>query len=152
MNWLPLFFKPHNRAIIVFGCGDKAIRKIRFLKRFSFPITVIHLPQDTRPEIDNVRFIEVESVGVLTASAFEGCFICVAARGNHDDHVFAALARQQGIPVHVAEDPENSDFLFLLSLIEDRSLLQFLAVGSIQHSHVLFVVVSNLCCRLALRL
>lgn len=115
----------------MFGCGDKAIRKIRFLKRFSFPITVIHLPQDTRPEIDNVRFIEVESVGVLTASAFEGCFICVAARGNHDDHVFAALARQQGIPVHVAEDPENSDFLF--PALIDRGPITVAISSSGQH-------------------
>ena len=96
----------------MFGCGDKAIRKIRFLQRFSFPITVIHYPHDELPSIENVRFIEVESVGTLTAEILTDCFVCVAARGDEDDRAFASLAREQGLPVHVAEDADGSDFLF----------------------------------------
>lgn len=131
MTWLPLFFKPHNRAICVFGCGEKAIRKIRFLQRFSFPITVIHFPHDQLPDIENIRFVEVKSVDDVPAEILENCFVCVAARGNEDDRIFAAFARGQGISVHVSEDPENSDFLF--PALIDRGPISVAISSSGQH-------------------
>ena len=131
MNWLPLFFKPHDRTICVFGCGDKAIRKIRFLQRFSFPITVFHFPDDELRCIEGVRFVEVTSSEAIPAATLVSSFVCVAARGDADDHVFAAKARELGLPVHIAEDPDNSDFL--LPALIDRGPISVAVSSSGQH-------------------
>lgn len=115
----------------MFGCGDKAIRKIRFLQRFSFPITVIHFPHDTLPEVDDVRFIEVKSIDDITPQILKDCFVCVASRGSEDDRTFATLARSLGISVHITEDPENSDFLF--PALIDRGPISVAISSSGQH-------------------
>lgn len=117
MNWLPVVFKPTSRRICVLGCGPKAQRKIRFLLRFSFPITVVHFSKTEAPSFDGVDLVELSSIDEVTPALLSDCFLCVAAAEPTQNAVFAERARSCGIPVHVAEDVDSSDFLFP-SLIE----------------------------------
>lgn len=131
MNWLPLFFKPDNRQICILGCGDKAQRKIRFLQRFSFSITVYHFADELAPELENIRFVQLTSADEISPELFKDCFIAVAASGSANDSSFAAVARSLSIPVNIAEDAANSDFLFP-SLI-DRGAISVAVSSSGQH-------------------
>ena len=131
MSWLPIVFKPTSRKICVLGCGLKAQRKIRFLLRFSFPVTVFHFPGEELPSLEGAELKELASIDDITPELFKSCFLSVAAAEPTQNAVFAAMARACGVPVHIAEDVDGSDFLFP-SLIE-RGPISIAVSSSGQH-------------------
>ncbi|MCH2157853.1 MAG: siroheme synthase CysG [Oleiphilaceae bacterium] len=135
MNWLPLYFKPQGQSVLVFGSGDVATRKVRFLQRTEFPITVISIDETAKD-----RFTEFESVDVihstgldsLSSQLFENVIFAVAASEDHSaDVFFAQQARQAGIPVHVAHSIDDSDFL--LPAVIDRGPISVAVSSAGQH-------------------
>lgn len=120
-KWLPLYFKPQHRRVVVFGGGPKALRKLQFLARTDFPAQLVYLMRDHSAEPDlshlpsasNIASTGFDSLQTLVEAVSENTFVAVAASElDEDNDQFAALMRSRNILVHMAESAENSDFLF----------------------------------------
>jgi len=110
---LPVFIRIHDQPCLVVGGGAVAARKVRTLARAGARVTVV------APELDDALAKELESPAVThIARAFQDgdiahCALVVAATDSVgvNEHV-AALARDNGIPVNVVNQPEAGTFIF----------------------------------------
>lgn len=121
MKWLPLYFKPQRKCVVVFGRGPRALRKLQFLARTDFPAQLVylaanhggepdlsHIPNTAR--IDCFRF---DSLSELVDATCKAVFVAVAAsESDTENEQFADLMRSKNVLVHIAENAEHSDFLF----------------------------------------
>ncbi len=110
---LPVFLRVHDRPCLVVGGGRIAARKLRTLARAGARVTVI------APELDPGLAAELPSLGANhVARAFRdddiaGQALVVAATDSVtvNEHI-AGLARDNGVPVNVVNQPEAGTFIF----------------------------------------
>jgi len=123
MDYLPIFLKVRERPCLVVGAGKVAARKVALLLRAGARVTVVS-PQSCA---------EVQS---LTAGADVTCVergfqpgdisgMALAIAATNDEAVnrqVSELAKQQGIPVNVVDNPALCSFI--VPSIIDRSPVQ----------------------------
>lgn len=110
MGYFPFFVDLEGREGLIIGGGTVAARKVRKLLPYGPHLTVA--APEILPEIE-------EAPGVaLLRQAFgpamlDGKFFAVAATDDPAvNHAAAALCRERGILVNVADDPDHCTFLF----------------------------------------
>jgi siroheme synthase-like protein len=108
LRYYPIFLELRGKPVLVAGAGRVGLRKSRGLVEAGALVTVV------APEIDPA----FETLPVrMHRRAFEpediGAHVLVFAATNRRDvnARIAAEARQRGIPVNVADAPEECDFL-----------------------------------------
>lgn len=109
----PLFIEVSGRRALVVGGGRVAARRISTL--LGFDLTVEVVAPEVRPEIQ-----ELSAAGRLRwqARPFEpadltGAVLATACTSSREvNHLVGQLARAQGIPVSVADCPEECSFFF----------------------------------------
>lgn len=134
MSWLPLYFKPQGRSVLVLGTGDLARRKIRAIQ--SSDIKVIALCSSSAPAplpIDGAEIVQYQSFeSLLELDVFQSAFVAIAA--TDDDLLntrFAVEMRSRNLPVHVVQNIDESDFL--LPAVIDRGAISVAVSTSGQH-------------------
>ncbi|MFP4601393.1 MAG: siroheme synthase CysG [Halochromatium sp.] len=120
MEHLPIFLDIKAKPCLVVGGGPIALRKLENLKRAGAEISVVApaLAPEFRARVDETeihyharRFQEDD---------IEGMRLVIAATDDRDiNRGIAALANARGIPVNVADQPE--DCTFIMPSIIDRS-------------------------------
>ncbi len=120
---LPIFLEMNSRPVLVIGGGQVANRKVERLLRAGAKIQIV-APQccsslKHQIEIDNVSHIPEK----FTEAHLQNQHLVFACADDETvNHQVATLARQHGILVNVADDPDYCDF-FMPSII-DRSPVQ----------------------------
>ncbi|MEM5528415.1 siroheme synthase CysG [Gammaproteobacteria bacterium AS21] len=120
MNYLPLFFKLENRAALLVGGGQVALRKARLLIRNKTILTVVSHQIDPQLadllEKNNGHAI----IGDYSADLLQDKLLVIAATDDSQLNIKVyqdAMARS--IPVNVVDCPEFCTFVF--PAIVDRS-------------------------------
>jgi precorrin-2 dehydrogenase/sirohydrochlorin ferrochelatase len=111
MPGYPIFLNLTDRLVVVVGAGKVARRKVEMLLEGGARIRVIGPPTDERLEgrIDRKK-VENEPRPYQRGD-LEGAVLAFAATDNHEvNREVWEEARQSGIPVNVATDPELCDF------------------------------------------
>jgi len=113
VSWLPLYFKPQGRSALVFGYGALAERKIRALRCSDIDIVLLCPESVPTPSIDGVSCVTFSSIASLARlSLVNSAFIAIAASPNdQDNQAFVSLMRDKGVPVHLSQSADHSDFL-----------------------------------------
>lgn len=120
MEYLPLFFDLKQRAILLVGGGEVALRKARLLLRAGARITVIS--QAVLPELRELLDLHQGEVilGQYHPALLEGQALVIAA--TDDESLNARVhfdAVERNIPVNVVDNPPLCTFIF--PAIVDRS-------------------------------
>ena len=120
MEFLPLFFDLKNRAVLIVGGGDVALRKARLLEKAGAQITVIS------PIINQaLKDLAVNTQGnalnkEYDSESLSGFTLVVAATDNRAvNKKVSEDAKQTNVPVNVVDHPELCSFIF--PAIVDRS-------------------------------
>lgn len=120
MEFLPLFFDLKNRAVLIVGGGDVALRKARLLHKAGANITVIS------PEINQaLQDLALNTQGKAfnkeySSDTLAGYTLVVAATDNRAvNKQVSEDAKQNNVPVNVVDHPELCSFIF--PAIVDRS-------------------------------
>ena len=112
MGYLPIFVNLKGRRCVVIGGGEVAERKVAVLVDAGARVCVIS------PTLTS-GLQELSSTGVIEHVARErrpgditGCTLAYAATNDTQVHrVIAAEARDAGIPINVADEPDLCDFI-----------------------------------------
>ena len=103
----PMFFDLTGRRVVVAGCGNIALRRIRVLLDFGADVTVVAPEAKELPE--GIHWI---SRGYETGD-LAGAFLAVAATNSREvNHLIGVDAGKAGIPVSVADCREECTFFF----------------------------------------
>ena len=110
MAYFPFFIDLEGREGLIIGGGAVALRKVRKLLPYGPRLTV------AAPEL-TPELVELPGVTLLrrpfAPDLLEGKFFAVAASGDHGvNRAAAALCREKGVLVNVADDKDGCDFLF----------------------------------------
>ncbi|MEM8617755.1 MAG: siroheme synthase CysG [Pseudomonadota bacterium] len=128
MRLFPAFFYTDDRAVVVFGGGEEARRKVRLLAKTTADIHVFsHDPLDS-------DFAD-EFEGRITVGTYDQAgpvletaqFAIIACRHDDCKQDAVALAKSYGLPINVVDRPELCDFT-VPSLLERGEIVA--AVGS----------------------
>ncbi len=108
---LPIFLDLKDRPCLVVGGGTVALRKIHLLLQEGAKVTVVSPKVD--PEIERLasrgqirwykRLFRLQDVDGMT-------LVFCATNHYSVNRGVAAVARRRGVPVNVADDPDNCDF------------------------------------------
>ncbi len=120
MEHLPIFLDIKAKPCLVVGGGPIAMRKLDNLRRAGARVTVV-APTLTDEFLGRVDQIEINhQARVFEDQDIEGMRLVVAATDNREvNRRIATLANARGIPVNVADQPE--DCTFIMPSIIDRS-------------------------------
>ena len=102
----PMFFDLHGRRAVVVGGGTIGRRRAQVLLDFGARVTVIDPQSPPRPGTEHLA-------RAYAPGDLKGAFLCTAC--TNDRAVNRAVgedARALGIPVSVADAPEECDFFF----------------------------------------
>ncbi len=110
MAYFPFFIDLEGREGLIIGGGAVALRKVRKLLPYGPRLTV------AAPEL-TPELAELPGVTLLrrpfAPDLLEGKFFAVAASGDHGvNRAAAALCREKGVLVNVADDKDGCNFLF----------------------------------------
>ena len=112
MQHFPIFLRLSGERVVVSGAGQAAVAKLRLLLKTEALLAVFGADPDT--EIlswHRAGRLEHEARPVESADLKGAALLyCTNGDGAADDHA-AALARQQGIRVSVADNLADSDFI-----------------------------------------
>ncbi|MDO5146232.1 MAG: bifunctional precorrin-2 dehydrogenase/sirohydrochlorin ferrochelatase [Eubacteriales bacterium] len=111
MAHFPIFIEIEQKKCLVIGGGKVALRKVEGLLRYGADVQVVGkeicgalrqlLPPDSLHE------------GELSEQQLDSAALVVVATGDRQaNHRAAMLCRERGIPVNVADAPEEGTFLF----------------------------------------
>ncbi|MBK5931679.1 siroheme synthase CysG [Halochromatium salexigens] len=120
MEHLPIFLDIKAKPCLVVGGGPIALRKLENLKRAGAQIHVVAptLTSEFRARVDEteIRY----HARCFQEGDIEGMRLVIAATDDRDvNRQISALANARGIPVNVADQPE--DCTFIMPSIIDRS-------------------------------
>lgn len=108
MKFLPISINISGKKLLIIGGGKIAYQKLKSLKLFTRNITVLAPSVSAEIKKSGVSFIEKK----YSARYLRGHFIAYACT---DDRALNARigreAREKGLLVNVADDPENCDFI-----------------------------------------
>lgn len=110
---LPIALRIEGKRVLVVGGGSVAARKVTTLLHHGAQVTVIapEISNDIRAHAERGELQTVN--GLYDAHRLEGVSIVIAA--TSDDGVNRRVlreARERGIPVNIADDPEACDIVF----------------------------------------
>ena len=112
MQHFPIFLRLTDQRVIVSGAGQAAVAKLRLLLKTDAQLAVF----DTDPDAEVLSWHRAGRLA-YEARAVEGADLegaallyCANGDGAADDRA-AALARRRGIPVNVADNLADSDFI-----------------------------------------
>jgi uroporphyrin-III C-methyltransferase/precorrin-2 dehydrogenase/sirohydrochlorin ferrochelatase len=113
MNWLPLLHRSNDVKFVIFGGGQVAQRKIQTLLKFSCDVILIS-PQ-LNPSLQ--ALVADGKVEYLNSNAKEthilaGYHIVAATNDGVVNQRIAQWAKANSCQVSIADDPQNSDFIF----------------------------------------
>lgn len=135
MNWLPLLHRSNDVKFIIFGGGQVAQRKVQTLIKFTSAITVVSPRLDSRLQ----AFADKGQIQHINALAQQdhvhaGSRIVAATDDAQVNQQIAQWAKRLACPISIADDPENSDFIF--PAIIDRNPVM-IAISSASESPAL---------------
>lgn len=114
MAYFPIFIEIEKKKCLVIGGGKVALRKIETLLRYGAQVQVIS--REVCGEIRALLTPENIYEGELTAAPaeyFSGAVLVIAATGSREvNHQAAVCCHENGIPVNVADAPEECSFFF----------------------------------------
>ena len=123
MDYLPVFLKIKDRPCLVVGGGKVAARKVRLLARADASITLVspELCDEVAAAVKKGTLRHVERG--FREGDLDGVILVIAATDDAAlNRSVSELARRQGIPVNVVDNPALCSFI--MPSIIDRSPLQ----------------------------
>ena len=123
MDYLPIFLKINDRPCLVVGGGKVAARKVRLLARADASITLVspELCDEVAAAVKKGTLKHVERG--FREDDLDGVILVIAATDDAAlNRSVSELARRQGIPVNVVDNPALCSFI--MPSIIDRSPLQ----------------------------
>jgi len=113
MNWLPLLHRTNDVKFIIFGGGQVAQRKVQTLLKFDCDITLVSPQLDPRLQalVDQNR-ITYLNTDAQQEHVLANHNIVAATNGAAVNQQIAVWAKALACPVSIADDPQNSDFIF----------------------------------------
>lgn len=120
MNYLPLFFKLHNRSVVIIGGGQVALRKTSILVRAGARPLII-----SRAVLPELQQLAEQYGGEVILGEYQPGYLDRAdlAIAATDDRLLNQRvhfdAQQRNLPISVADDPSLCSFIF--PAIIDRS-------------------------------
>ena len=123
MKFLPIFMNVNGESCLVVGGGQVASRKVFMLQRAAAKVTVISLElcDELKALVDKGE-IEHLARGFEPADINHRTLIIAATNDRNVNQQVSELAKKQGIPVNVVDDPDLCRFI-VPSMI-DRSPVQ----------------------------
>jgi uroporphyrin-III C-methyltransferase / precorrin-2 dehydrogenase / sirohydrochlorin ferrochelatase len=124
MDYLPIFLRVQNRVAVVIGGGAVAARKAELLLKCGARVRLVapELAPDTQELLRQHTASRAVSHlrAAFDASHLEGAALVIAATDSATvNGQVAQAARMRGVPVNVADDAAQSDFI--LPAIVDRA-------------------------------
>lgn len=118
MDYLPLFARLNNRAVLLVGGGDIALRKARLLLDAGANLTVV--APSLHEELTELLVGHTYIPSRFTAAYLNDQMLVIAATDDEEVNAeVAAAADAANIWVNVVDDPDRSSFIF--PSIIDRS-------------------------------
>ena len=118
MDYLPLFARLNNRAVLLVGGGDIALRKARLLLDAGANLTVV--APSLHEELTELLVRHTYIPSRFTAAYLNDQMLVIAATDDEEVNAeVAAAADAANIWVNVVDDPDRSSFIF--PSIIDRS-------------------------------
>jgi precorrin-2 dehydrogenase/sirohydrochlorin ferrochelatase len=112
LPYYPVFLKIAEKKCVVAGGGNVALRKVRVLLDHGASVTVIspdHCPELL--ELDETGRIQIVKRN-FQKDDLHDAFIAVAATDDRiANRLVAEMAQDNAVPVNIADDAENSDFI-----------------------------------------
>ena len=135
MNWLPLLHRSNDVKFIIFGGGQVAQRKVQTLIKFTQAITVVSPILDPRLKrlIDDNSICYIESLA-KQEQVLAGSRIVAATDVASVNQQIAEWARLVSCPVSIADNPDQSDFIFPAIIDRDPVMI---AISSASESPAL---------------
>lgn len=123
MDYLPIFLRVQNRLAVIIGGGAVAARKAELLLKCGAQIRLVapELAASTQELLRNPGAAHKMSYlpATFVAEHLEGAALVIAATDSEAINAqVSRLARERGLPVNVADDAAQSDFI--LPAIVDR--------------------------------
>ncbi|MEM9600509.1 MAG: siroheme synthase CysG [Pseudomonadota bacterium] len=116
MRYLPIHIDLRGKSVLVFGGGPAAQAKLRTLMKSEAQLTVI----TDNPDKEIVRWSEQGRLDLADHAEMASATLIYAATEDADENLRIALkARDLGVPVNAADQPEGCDFI--TPAIVDRS-------------------------------
>ncbi len=110
MGYFPFFAELEGREGLIIGGGAVAARKIQRLLPYGPRLTVA--APEILPEITGIPGLALVRREFAPAMLEGKCFVIAATNHKETNRRAAALCRERGIPVNVADDKEACTFLF----------------------------------------
>ena len=110
MGYFPFFAELEGREGLIIGGGAVAARKIQRLLPYGPRLTVA--APEILPEITGIPGLTLVRREFAPAMLEGKCFVIAATNHKETNRGAAALCRERGIPVNVADDKEACTFLF----------------------------------------
>lgn len=110
MSYFPMFVDIKGKECLVVGGGCVALRKTRMLLDFGAQVTVV-APEITE-ELAVLPGIHLIKRGFKPEDIGNSALVTAASCDREVNHLAAACAKERGIPVNVADMPEEGTFIF----------------------------------------
>ncbi len=117
MKYFPTFFQLSEKACLVVGAGETALRKVRLLRKAGADITVVSDDPDPREipaellTLAQEGAIRLERRGFRAEDVTGQAVVVSATEIPARDSFVADAARGAGRPVNVVDRPDLSDFI-----------------------------------------
>lgn len=113
MNWLPLLHRSNDVKFLIFGGGQVAQRKVKTLLKFNCDVTLISPQLDPSLQIlvteAKINYIAAEA---LKEHVVADHYVVAATNKAEVNQSIASWAKALSCSVSIADDPQNSDFIF----------------------------------------
>ena len=124
----PLFLDLTGKRVVIVGGGVIASRRIGVLRQFGCDITVISPQLSARPE--GLTWLQRP----YHTGDLDGAFLAVAATNDRGvNHQVGKEAHDRGIPVSVADCPEECSFYFPAICTENDFVAGLISTGKDHH-------------------
>lgn len=113
MNWLPLLHRSNDVKFLIFGGGQVAQRKVRTLLKFNCDVTLISPQLDsslqTLVTAGKIKYVAAEALQEHVLAGY--CVVAATSKADVNQSI-ASWAKALSCQVSIADDPQNSDFIF----------------------------------------
>lgn len=111
MAYFPIFIEVEQKKCLLIGGGKVALRKAQTLCRYHAKVFVVS--KTVCEELTQLLPGEQIRLGEPEDADFSDAVLVIAATANRElNHKVALLCREKGIPVNVADAPEECSFFF----------------------------------------
>lgn len=130
----PLFVPSDGRAVIVFGGGKIASRRVKSLMEFDFDVTVVS--SSITEEIE--RFVEEGRITWLKeryrSQHIHSQFMVLACTNDREtNRAIGEAAKEQNLLVSVCDSKEECNFFFPAIALNDEVTLGLVGSGKTHH-------------------